>query len=331
MTTALERPPARDLDTLAVEIRDHHEAAQAAFRTSVEEAVLCGEKLIEAKAQLPHGGWLPWLERNFPASPRTAQGYMRLARHEDAQALAHLGVEGALRQLAAPRHEPQDGGVSIGEVIERARAVAAWQSEMIPVLEARAADPRPLTRDQAATLDDVVKRHDRMVAAVVSDADDLGIPGQDESLLLQLEDQVRCGLGALRWRLCCAYNRRAHTALGYSKWEDYARAEFGPTSSQWPEPIAGMMLGEVLAVGAGDPVIALPPLDAATEAALRESIRRFGVLVPVVRDQHGRTLDGYYRSRIARELGIDYRVDVIAVSSDDEARQIALSLNGDRT
>jgi N6-adenosine-specific RNA methylase IME4/ParB-like chromosome segregation protein Spo0J len=71
-------------------------------------------------------------------------------------------------------------------------------------------------------------------------------------------------------------------------------------------------------------------LDATTEAALRASIERFGVLVPVVRDQHGRTLDGHHRSRLADELGIKYRVDVVRVEDDDHAREIAATLNTDR-
>lgn len=73
-----------------------------------------------------------------------------------------------------------------------------------------------------------------------------------------------------------------------------------------------------------------PALDAATEDALRESIKRFGVLVPVARDQHGRTLDGHHRARIADELGAKYRVDVIRVEDDDQARDIAATLNTDR-
>jgi DNA-binding CsgD family transcriptional regulator len=66
------------------------------------------------------------------------------------------------------------------------------------------------------------------------------------------------------------------------------------------------------------------------EDALRESIRRFGVLVPVVRDQDGNTIDGHHRSRIADEEGIDYRVDVVTVTDADEAREIARTLNSDR-
>lgn len=73
-----------------------------------------------------------------------------------------------------------------------------------------------------------------------------------------------------------------------------------------------------------------PALDAATEAALRESIIRFGVLVPVVRDQHGRPLDGHHRSRIADDLGVTYRVDVVNVTDDEEALAVSRTLNSDR-
>jgi N6-adenosine-specific RNA methylase IME4/transposase-like protein len=73
-----------------------------------------------------------------------------------------------------------------------------------------------------------------------------------------------------------------------------------------------------------------PALDGATEAALRDSIQRFGVLVPVAKDQHGNLLDGFHRSRLADELGTKYRVDVISVADEDEAREIARTLNADR-
>ncbi|MDG4784330.1 DUF4326 domain-containing protein [Micromonospora sp. WMMD1102] len=64
--------------------------------------------------------------------------------------------------------------------------------------------------------------------------------------------------------------------------------------------------------------------------ALRASIERFGVLVPVVRDQHGNTIDGHHRARIADELGVEYRVDVVQVADEDEAREVARHLNSRR-
>ena len=41
-------------------------------------------------------------------------------------------------------------------------------------------------------------------------------------------------------------------------------------------------------------------------------------------------LDGFHRSRIADELGVKYRVDVHAVADEQEARDIAVTLNADR-
>lgn len=73
-----------------------------------------------------------------------------------------------------------------------------------------------------------------------------------------------------------------------------------------------------------------PALEPATEAALRASIVRFGVLVPVTVDQHGNILDGHHRSRIAKDLGIACPVRTRIVEDDDEANEIARTLNMDR-
>lgn len=73
-----------------------------------------------------------------------------------------------------------------------------------------------------------------------------------------------------------------------------------------------------------------PALEDATEAALRASIERFGVIVPVVEDQDGRILDGHHRARIATSLGIAFPVETREVADDAEAREIARTLNADR-
>lgn len=71
----------------------------------------------------------------------------------------------------------------------------------------------------------------------------------------------------------------------------------------------------------------MPPLTADEYATLRADIEHRGVLVPVVRDQHGNLLDGHHRSQIADELGITYRVDVIRVQDEHEARSTARAYN----
>lgn len=94
------------LDDLAGRIRAEHEQVGTALRITLGRAIHCGELLIEAKAQVPHGGWLPWLKEHCAMTERTAQGYMRVARERDrlnTQSFADLGVGEALARLAEPR------------------------------------------------------------------------------------------------------------------------------------------------------------------------------------------------------------------------------------
>lgn len=68
------------LDALASEIREQTRLAERHWNEAIHHAIRAGELLIEAKAQVRHGEWGPWLKENFPASERTARLYMRLAR-----------------------------------------------------------------------------------------------------------------------------------------------------------------------------------------------------------------------------------------------------------
>ena len=86
MTTAMEstaRAQAGDnsLPDLAARIRVEHRAVSSALRDSVRHAIAAGELLIEAKGQLGHGRWLPWLRDHCTISERTAQLYMRVANN----------------------------------------------------------------------------------------------------------------------------------------------------------------------------------------------------------------------------------------------------------
>jgi hypothetical protein len=71
----------------------------------------------------------------------------------------------------------------------------------------------------------------------------------------------------------------------------------------------------------------MPELTPEQWDALAADIMANGVLVPVVKDQHGRILDGNNRAAIADKLGIDYPVNVIEVADDDDAWDRAVSLN----
>ena len=60
-------------------VHDLEEGRDAAERASLPHFRAAGEKLLEAKCQIPHGEFQAWVRRQFHVSPRMAQHYMRLA------------------------------------------------------------------------------------------------------------------------------------------------------------------------------------------------------------------------------------------------------------
>jgi len=69
------------LADLAARIKTEHAAAAASLKESVRHAIAAGELLVDAKALVAHGQWLPWLADHVSISERTAQLYMRVAKN----------------------------------------------------------------------------------------------------------------------------------------------------------------------------------------------------------------------------------------------------------
>lgn len=95
------QPPAEDkpLDIITEEILFYKRQAGGAI-------IEIGKRLLEAKAQLDHGEWLPWLRDRVDISERSAQNFMRLAREYSKSAeIADLGASKALALLALPESE----------------------------------------------------------------------------------------------------------------------------------------------------------------------------------------------------------------------------------
>ena len=93
---AAQPPQVRDIETITSEILE-------AKRTGGEAILTIGKGLIEAKALLSHGEWLPWLEERVEFSEKAAQRFMLLARkYSNPTTLSDLGVSKALILLAIP-------------------------------------------------------------------------------------------------------------------------------------------------------------------------------------------------------------------------------------
>lgn len=127
------------LDNLARRINAEHEAAIRSARTAIEHAIACGSLLLEAKATVPHGQWLPWLQANTIVSERTAQRWMRYAEHAETL-LAKSDTDGGFtfaeadRLLAAPKSTPEARALAAehlgGDFPKAARAINALESSI---------------------------------------------------------------------------------------------------------------------------------------------------------------------------------------------------------
>jgi len=72
----------------------------------------------------------------------------------------------------------------------------------------------------------------------------------------------------------------------------------------------------------------MPELPAWEYEALKESIRQHGVIVPVVKDEHGTIIDGHHRDRACRALKIrNVPTILLAGLTDEQKRDHALVLN----
>ena len=100
--------PPPTLEERALQIRQAHIDVAAAILTAVERALDAGLQLSAAKAEIAHGRFETYVAR-CGISMRTAQNYMRLARHEPkvrelvtqkAQGNAYLTMPDALKCVA---------------------------------------------------------------------------------------------------------------------------------------------------------------------------------------------------------------------------------------
>lgn len=118
-----------DLGELADSIHIKVEAANHHLKYSARFAIEAGQLLIEAKSLVQHGQWEQWLTDNCQVAPRTAQAYMRLAKHipelpdAKAQRVADLPLREAIKAITTDPTEPprQHGVKQIANRDERER------------------------------------------------------------------------------------------------------------------------------------------------------------------------------------------------------------------
>jgi hypothetical protein len=163
---------ARSLATIVGEIRK-------TLRNDIGNIIKRGELLQEAKDQLEHGQWLPWLEENFSMEERTAQRAMAAAKfaakydnvtdlrltksalyelstgdyppkvikavlkEAASKQVNHWRVDEINDELNPPKPEPIEDFPESDELKERLRAEAELDAEMEKILDGPPPDLPP--------------------------------------------------------------------------------------------------------------------------------------------------------------------------------------------
>ncbi len=104
---SLDRQGSNRLPVLAAEIRRAHAGVEDAAKTAAERAIEAGQALVEAKALLKHGEWLPWLQEHCALSERVAQLYMRIAGSGlKSETVSLLGLKAAAKAITFQLPDP---------------------------------------------------------------------------------------------------------------------------------------------------------------------------------------------------------------------------------
>jgi hypothetical protein len=157
----MSTPSILDLTDLGARINESHHLALKHADKAIEHAIACGQMLLEAKAKVPHGKWLPWLRDNITFGERSAQGYMRIAQRVPPQIRNGVAdfpsLRTALHALAAPRRgfrEAMDADLKVW--IEHNRALKAMRPDKAEDMSIE--DVKALC-DSIRAYDEIMHRH----------------------------------------------------------------------------------------------------------------------------------------------------------------------------
>jgi hypothetical protein len=99
---------ATTLTDLATTINSEHALAYRAALDALQHAILCGEALIEARATIPDGQWMRWVDNHLDMSMAAIQRYTRIATYReqllsaDARPKSINGAISYLRGIGTP-------------------------------------------------------------------------------------------------------------------------------------------------------------------------------------------------------------------------------------
>jgi len=157
-----------EITDLGARINEAHRLAIQYAGKAIEHAIACGQMLLEAKANVPHGKWLPWLRENVTFGERSAQGYMRIAQKAKgnmrlAQQVPDrirngvadfTSLRSALHALATPRRN---------RIEEFDAEMLAFQAHIDAVRSRRPDDPKDWSPTDARNCADLIRGIDAIL------------------------------------------------------------------------------------------------------------------------------------------------------------------------
>jgi N6-adenosine-specific RNA methylase IME4 len=154
------------LEAISAEINELHAALWAIGTTSIEKAIRVGELLAEAKAQLQHGKWLPWLEANVEFNRQTAANYLRIytrrLEFENVQGIVHLTDAYALLAKDADKQQKAQTRAKRRADFQQRLLLGGLQNGTLPLpgpFEIILADPPWRYQGVTTTPDRTIEQH----------------------------------------------------------------------------------------------------------------------------------------------------------------------------
>jgi hypothetical protein len=152
-------------------LAEHADAIRTLARRAVGDLIEIGRRLTEAKTLCGHGGWLPWLTREFGWTEQTALNFMRVHELSKSKNFLDLSIPvSGLYLLAAPSTPPE----VVDEVIDRAksgeRVTHAEIAQAIAEVRATFVFAGTGTKDHVAELEKALDRAEADAEAAIDSA-----------------------------------------------------------------------------------------------------------------------------------------------------------------
>jgi len=158
------------------QINLEHQLANSKANEAVQHATNCGLMLLQVKASLSHGEWLPWLQgtidrKELKVGLRQSRKYMQLASnmHCEAHLLEAPSINAALELLSDKEPVEQQGELIDGEAERQARIAAEQQAESErqarELFERRAQESQVESNERRKKIRELETQVDRLKAA----------------------------------------------------------------------------------------------------------------------------------------------------------------------